>query len=223
MLHSDWAFLPERMKINKCTKLKCTIRNRENYAVHIKALKQVVNHGLELTKVHRIIEFDQEAWLKPYIDMNTNLRKDAKNDFEKDFFKLMNNSVFGNTMENVRNHRDIKIVTTDKQRSILASEPNYYSTKHISKDLLIMEMKKVKVKMNKLIYLGQTILDLSKTLMYEFWYDYIKPKYNDNVIWILTALLCILKLMIFTKILLVMLKDGLIHRIMMKRITDLFQ
>ena len=143
MLHSDLAFLPERMKINKCTKLTCTIRNRENYVVHIKALKQVVNHGLELTKVHRIIEFDQEAWLKPYIDMNTNLRKDAKNDFEKDFFKLMNNSVFGKTMENVRNHRDIKIVTTDKRRSILASEPNYHSTKHISKDLLIMEMKKV--------------------------------------------------------------------------------
>ena len=180
MLHSDLAFLPERMKINKCTKLTCTIRNRENYVVHIKALKQVVNHGLELTKVHRIIEFDQEAWLKPYIDMNTNLRKDAKNDFEKDFFKLMNNSVFGKTMENVRNHRDIKIVTTDKRRSILASEPNYHSTKHISKDLLIMEMKKVEVKMNKLIYLGQAILDLSKTLMYEFWYDYIKPKYNDK-------------------------------------------
>ena len=180
MLHSDLAFLPERMKINKCTKLTCTIRNRENYVVHIKALKQVVNHGLELTKVHRIIEFDQEAWLKPYIDMNTNLRKDAKNDFEKDFFKLMNNSVFGKTMENVRNHRDIKIVTTDKRRSILASEPNYHSTKHISKDLLIMEMKKVEVKMNKPIYLGQAILYLSKALMYEFWYDYIKPKYNDK-------------------------------------------
>ena len=121
MLHIDLAFLPERIKINKCTKLTCTVGNRENYVVHIKALKQVVNHGLELTKVHRIIEFDQEAWLKPHIDMNTNLRKDAKNDFEKDFFKLMNNSVFGKTMENVRNHRDIKIVTTDKRRSILAS------------------------------------------------------------------------------------------------------
>ena len=92
----------------------------------------------------------------------------------------MNNSVFGKTMENVRNHRDIKIVTTDKRRSILASEPNYHSTKYISKDLLIMEMKKVEVKMNKLIYLGQAILDLSKTLMYEFWYDYIKLMYVDK-------------------------------------------
>ena len=112
--------------------------------------------------------------------MNTDLRKQAKNDFEKDFFKLMNNSVFGKTMENVRNHRDIKIVTTDKRRSILASEPNYHSTKHISKDLLIMEMKKTEVKMNKPIYLGQAILDLCKRLMYEFWYDYIKPKYDDK-------------------------------------------
>ena len=112
--------------------------------------------------------------------MNTNLRKDAKKDFENDFFKLMNNSVFGKTMENVRNQRDIKTVTTDKRRSILDSEPSYHSTKHISKDLLIMEMKKFKVKLNKPIYLGQAILDLSKTLMYEFWYDYIKPKYNDK-------------------------------------------
>ena len=92
----------------------------------------------------------------------------------------MNNSVSGKTMENVRNHRDIKIVTTDKPRSILASESNYHSTKYISKDLLIMEMKKTEVKMNKPIYLGQAILDLSKTPMYEFWYDYIKPKYGDK-------------------------------------------
>ena len=95
--------------------------------------------------------------------MNTELRKNAKNDFEKDFFKLMNNSVFGKTMENVRN-RDIKIVTTNKQRKKFASEPNYHTTKYISKDLLIMEMKKVEVKMNKPIYLGQAILDISKTI-----------------------------------------------------------
>ena len=112
--------------------------------------------------------------------MSTDLRKEAKNEFEKDFFKLMNNSVFGNTMENVRNHRDIKLVTSDKRRRILASEPNYHSSKCISKDLMIMEMKKVEVKMNKPIYLGQAILDISKTLMYKFWYDYIKPKYEEK-------------------------------------------
>ena len=93
-----------------------------------------------------MIQFDQEAWRTPYIDMNTDLRKDGKNDFEKDFFKLMNNPVFGKTMGNVRNHRDINIVTTDKRRSVLASEPNYLSTKYFSKDLLIMEMRKTEEK-----------------------------------------------------------------------------
>ena len=103
--------------------------------------------------------------------MNTKFRKEAKNDFEKDFFKLMNNSVFGKTMENVRNHKDIKIVTTNRQRNKLVSEPNYHTTKHISENLLIIEMKKTEVKMNKPIYLGLSILDISKTRMYEFWYD----------------------------------------------------
>ena len=106
--------------------------------------------------------------------MNTKLRKEAKNDFEKDFFKLMNNSVFGKTMENVRKHRDIKLVTTDKRRNQLVSEPNYHTTKYFSENLLAIEMKKTKAKMNKPVYLGMSILDISKNLMYEFWYDYIK-------------------------------------------------
>ena len=167
-VHSDLPFLPERMKINKFEKLVCNTRNKENYIMRIVSLKQALKYGLILLKVHKVIEFEQEAWLKPYIMMNTELRMQAKNDFEKDFFKLMNNAVFGKTMEHVRNHRDIKIVTTDKRRSILASEPNYHSTKYISKDLLIMEMKKAEIKMNEPIYLGQAILDLSKTLMCEF-------------------------------------------------------
>ena len=99
--------------------------------------------------------------------MITQLRTKAANDFEKDFYKLCNNSVYGKTMENVRKHRDIQLVTTNKKRSILASEPNYHSTKYISKDLLIMVMKKREVYMNKPIYLGQVILDISKILMYE--------------------------------------------------------
>ena len=140
-----------------------------------------MNHGLKLKKIHRIIQFNQEAWLKPYIDMNTELRKAAKNDFEKDLFKLMNNSVFRKTMENIRKHRDIKLVTTDKKRSKLVSEPNYHTMNLISEDLSIIEMKKTKVKMNKLIYLGLSILEISKILMYEFWYDYMKPKYGNNV------------------------------------------
>ena len=99
---------------------------------------------------------------------------------KKDSFKLMNNSVFGKTMENVRKHRDIKLVTTDKRRNQLASEPNYHTKKWFSQNSLAIEIKKIKVKMNDLVYLGLSILDISKTLMYEFWYDYIKPKYQDN-------------------------------------------
>ena len=173
-LHSDLPFLPKRIKIDKCKKLVCDLHNKKKYVVHIKSLKQALNHGLKLKKVHRIIEFNQKAWLKPYIDMNTELRKLAKDGFEKDLFKLMNNAVFGKTMENIRKHRDIKLVTTDKKRNKLVSEPNYHTMNYISEDLSIIEM-------NKPIYLGLTILDISKILMYEFWYDYMKPKYNDNV------------------------------------------
>ena len=180
-LHSDLPFLPKRMKIDECKKLVCNLRYKKKYVVHIISLKPAVNHGLKLKKVHRIIEFNQEAWLKTYIDMNTELRKIAKNDFEKDFFKLMNNAVFGKTMENVRKHRDIKLVTTDKKRSKLVSEPNYHTMNYISENLSIIEMKRTKVKMNKPIYLGLSILEISKLLMYEFWFDYMKPKYGDNV------------------------------------------
>ena len=141
--------------------------------------KEALKHGLKLKKVHRITEFNQEAWLKTYIDMKTKLRKIAKDDFEKDFFKLMNNAVFGKTMENVRKHRDIKIVTTDKKRSKLVSEPNYQTINYISENVSIIEMS-TKVKMNKPIYLGLSILEISKILMYQFWYDYMKPKYGDN-------------------------------------------
>ena len=144
-------------------------------------MKQALNHGLKFKKIHRIIEFNQEAWLKPYIDMNTELRKAVKNDFEKDLFKLMNNSVFGKTMENIRKHRDIKLVTTDKKRRKLVSEPNYHTINLISEDLSIIEMKKTKVKMNKPIYLGLSTLEISKILMYEFWCDYMKPKYDNKV------------------------------------------
>ena len=174
-LHSDLPFLPERMKINKCSKLVFMVHDNENYVVHIRVLKQALNNGLILKKVHRVTEFRQEALFKHYTDMNTKLRTEAKNDFEKDFLKLMNNVVFGKTVENVRNYRDIKLVTSNKQRNKFASEPNYHTTKYISKDLLIMEMKTAEVKMNKPVYFGQAILDISKTLMYEFWYDYLKP------------------------------------------------
>ena len=180
-LHSDLPFLPKKMKIDKCKKKVCDLHNKKKYVVHIKSLKQALNHGLKLKRVHRIIEFSQKAWLKPYIDMNTELRKLAKDDFEKDLFKLMNNAVFRKTMENIRKHRDIKLVTTNKKRNKLVSEPNYHIINYISEDLSIIEMNKTKVKMNKPIYLGLSILDIRKILRYEFWYDYMKPKYNDKI------------------------------------------
>ena len=179
-----YHFQLKEKKLDKVKALVCDIQDKEKYVVHIRALKQALNYGLVLKRVHRVIKFNQRAWLKSYIDMNTELRKEAKNEFEKDFFKLMNNSVFGKTMENVRNHRDIKLVTTDGKRNKLVSEPNYHTTKRFSENLLAIEMKKTKVKMNKPVYLGMSILDISKTLMYEFWYDYIEPKYGD------TAKLC---------------------------------
>ena len=104
------------MEINKCKKLVCNLFNKKQYVIHVNSLKLALNHGLKLKRIHRIIEYNQKEWLKTYIDMNTELRKEAKNDFEKDLFKLMNNSVFGKTMENIRNHKDIKLVTTDKKK-----------------------------------------------------------------------------------------------------------
>ena len=113
-----------------------------NYVDHISSLKQALNHGLKLKKVHREITFNQSAWLKEYIDMNTEYRMNPKNDFEKDFFKLMNNAIFGKTIENVRKHRDVKLVTDNNKRNKLVSEPNYHTAKSFFENLLAMEIKK---------------------------------------------------------------------------------
>ena len=179
-LHSDFPFLAESMVINNTKTLVCNLQDKKNYVVHINVLKQALDHGLKLRKVHRVTEFNQEAWLKKYINFNTELRKNALNDFEKDFFKLMNNVVFGKTMENVRKHRDIKLVKTDHRRDKLVSQPNYHTMKLINDNLAIIEMRKVKVKMHKPIYLGLSILEIIKITMYEFWYDYVKSKYGSR-------------------------------------------
>ena len=143
-------------------------------------MKHALNHGLVLKNVHRVISFNQDEWLKPYIETNNKIRTGAKNDFEKDFFKLLNNTVFGKTMENVRKYKDIKLVTTETTRNSLVVESNYYSTKHFTEKLLAIEMKKTQITMNKHFYLGLSMLDLSKTAMYKYWCDYIKPKYGKK-------------------------------------------
>ena len=178
--HKDSSFLADKIILDNTVKLVTSIKDKEKYVRHISALKQASNHGLKLKTIHRVIEFRQETWLKPYIDMNTILRMQAKNDFEKDFFKPMNNSVFGKTIENVRNHRDIKFVTNNERRNKLVSEPNCHTKIHFSENLLAIEMRKTKIIMNQPVYLGQAILDISKTFMYEFWYNYIKPKYQEK-------------------------------------------
>ena len=121
------------------------------------------------------------------------LRQKTKNNFEKDFFKLMNNADFGKTMKNVRKYRNIKLVTTERRRNYLVWEPNYHTTKFFTETLLAIEIRKTQILMNKRVYLGFSILDLSKTIKYEFWYDYVKPKYGGNAklcymnIWVQTA------------------------------------
>ena len=157
--------------------------------------------------------------------MNTDLRKKAKNEFEKDFFKLMNNSVFGKTMENVRNHRDIKLVTNNERRNKLVSEPNYHTTTHFSERLLAIEMKKkTAIVMNKPIHLGQAILDISKTLMYGMTIlNQNITKEHNYVMWIRIVLLFIFLPKIFSKILQKMLKNGLTHLATIKMIIDHYQ
>ena len=120
-LHSDLPFLPQRIKINKCDKLICNLYDKNNYVVGISLLKQALNHGLILKKVRRVISFNQEAWMKDYIITNIEERKKADSEFKKDFYKLMCNAVFGKIMEQVRNHRDIRLATTDKKRCQLVS------------------------------------------------------------------------------------------------------
>ena len=125
-LHNGLLFLPERMKLEKFEKLVANLHDKSEDAIHIRNLKQALNHGLILKKVHTVIKFNQKAWLKPYIDMNTKLRQKAKSNFEKDFFKLMNNAVFGKTTENVIKHRKIKLVTTERKKKLFSIRTKFF-------------------------------------------------------------------------------------------------
>ena len=180
-LHNDYPLCPERVECDKgIKKLIPNLRNKNNYVVHYKTLMQYLKLGMELKKIHRGIKFIECDFLKPYIDTNVKLRTQAKNNFEKDFFKLMNNAVFGKTMENIRNRVNIKLVDTGEQFKKLAAKPNYESRKIFNENLVSVHMKKTSLTMNKPVYLGMSILDLSKTLMFDFHYKYIKPKYGKE-------------------------------------------
>ena len=156
------------------------MHDKTKFAIPIRNLKQSLNHRLVLKKVHRVIQFNQKSLPKPDIDMNTELRQKTKNNSEKDFFKLMNNVVFGKTMENVRNYRNTKLVIKERRRSYLVSQPNYQTIKFFTENFLAIEMRKTQMLINKPVYLCLSILDLSKTKMYKFWHDYEKPKYEKN-------------------------------------------
>ena len=176
--HNDLPFMCERVEINGVEKLVPNLRDKKNYLIQIQALNQALQHGLRPDRIHQAIEFDQSPWLKTCIDFNTQLRTEATNDFEKDFFKLMNNSVFGKMMENIRKHRNIKLVTTEEKYLCTVMKPNFKSGVLFGENLVGCEIGKMKVVMNKPVYLGQAIRDLSKIVMYEFHYDYMVPKYD---------------------------------------------
>ena len=110
--------------------------------------------------------------------MNSKLIQKAKNNFEKDFFRLMNNAFFEKTIENVRRHANIKLVITERRSDYLVSEPNYHIKKFFTENLLAVEIRKTQISINELVYLSLSIVDLSTTVMYEFWYDYVKGRYG---------------------------------------------
>ena len=180
-LHNDYPFCPERVECkNGVKKLIPNLNDKTKYIIHYKNLIQCLRAGMKLKKIHRGIKFVESKWMKPYIDKNTNLRAMAKNNFEKDFFKLMNNSVFGKTMENLRNRVDVRLVNTKEKLRKLVAKPNFKSRKIFNENLVSVHMSKTSLLMNKPIYLGMCILDLSKIIMYDFHYNYIKSKYADK-------------------------------------------
>ena len=190
-LHNDFPLCPENIVppngTSKFSKLIPNLQNKSKYIIHYRNLQQCLEYGLELLKVHRILKFKQSPWLKKYIDANTALRNIAKNEFEKDFFKLMINSIFGKTMENVDNRVNIKLVS-HWERIINSfgaehyiAKPNFKSATVFSENLVAIELSKTCVVYDRPVYVGFSILDIAKTVMYDFFYGFLKPIYGDNI------------------------------------------
>ena len=178
--HNDYPLAPENIKINGVEKLVSHFKTRTNYVIHYRTLRQCLELGMRITSVHRGISFYQSPWMEPYIRKNTELRMCAANNFEKDFFKLMNNSVFGKTIENIRKRQNRKFIDDRKKALKLSSRPNFDRCTIFDKSLIAVHMKNTEVYFNKPVYVGQAILDLSKTLMFDFHYKYIKNKYGKK-------------------------------------------
>lgn len=179
-LHNDLPFLPEVIKINKQTKLVPHLNDRNNYIVHYVALKQALRHGIILKKINRVLKFRQREFLRPFIEYNTNLRASASNNFEKDLYKLYNNSVYGKTMENLRNRRNIKLVCDAKKLEKLISKPTFIDRTLYGENLAAVHMAKTVIKFVKPIYIGLSVLDLAKHTMYEYHYEVMLPKYGPE-------------------------------------------
>ncbi|KYN20067.1 hypothetical protein ALC57_07573 [Trachymyrmex cornetzi] len=183
--HVDLPFCPTRDKPpgKHEDKLLATVYDKKRYVIHYRNLQQCTRHGLRVTKIHRVLQFAQFPWLRDYIELNTNFRTHAKNDFEKNLYKLMNNAVFGKTMENVRNHVDVKLLTKWDGRygaEAMIAKPNFHSRSVFAEYLIAVELRKLEVKFNKPIYVGMCILDISKVCLYEFHYDYMLPLFRDK-------------------------------------------
>ena len=176
--HNDYPLAPEKMKVGNVEKLISHFKPHKNYVIHYRNLRQCLEMGLVITAVHRGISFNQSPWMEPYIKKNTELRKTAKTSFEKDFFKLMNNSVFGKTIENIRKRQNITLVDNREKAVKLTSQPNFARATIFDRNLIAIHMKKTEVYFNKPVYVGQAILDLSKLLMFDFHYNFIQKKYS---------------------------------------------
>ena len=176
--HNDYPLAPEKIKVGGVEKLISHFKARKNYVIHYRNLRQCLELGLRLTAVYRGISFEQSPWMEPYIRKNTELRKTAANSFEKDFFKLMNNSVFGKTIENIRKRQNVFLVDNREKAAKLTCRPNFDRATIFDRNLVAIHLKKTEVYFNKPVYVGQAILDLSKLLMFDFHYNYIQRKYS---------------------------------------------